>query len=132
MKIECPKCFKENSLNLEAKVNCGHCKEEITGYTYKKPLISATTALIIGAGGFFAVDNYVLSNDRYPISAEYELIELCTSSYQKPMKSRSFSEKKSVCICALEETMKDISYSDLNDEESNFIGVFETKASECR
>ncbi len=132
MKIECPKCFKENKLNLEAKVNCGHCKEEITGYTYKRPLISATTALIIGAGGFFAIDNYVLSKDRYPISAEYELIELCVSSYQKPMKSRNFSEKQSVCICALEETMKDISYSDINDEESNFIEVFDRKASECR
>lgn len=132
MKIECPKCFKENNLNLEAKVNCGHCKEEITGYTYKKPLISATTALIIGAGGFFAVDNYLLSNDRYPISTEYELIELCVSSYQKPMKSRNFSEKQSVCICALEETMKEISYSDINDKESNFIEVFDRKASECR
>tara|TARA_B100000446_G_scaffold184189_2_gene205715 strand:- start:3266 stop:3664 length:399 start_codon:yes stop_codon:yes gene_type:complete len=132
MKIECPKCFKENNLNLEAKVNCGHCKEEITGYTYKKPLISATTALMIGAGGFYAVDQVVLADDRYPVTTEYSIIDSCLNNYREPIAYRIYDEKREVCICTLEKTMEEFSYNDFKEGQEAFIKVFEGKVKECR
>lgn len=133
MKIECPKCFKENNLNLEAKVNCGHCKEEITGYTYtyKKPLISATTALIIGAGGFYAADRFVLADDRYPMTIEYSIINSCLNNDRKPVAYRIYDKKREVCICTLEKMMEDVSYNDFKESQDAFFKAFEGKVKEC-
>lgn len=132
MKIECPKCFKENNLNLEAKVNCGHCKEDITGYTYKKPLMSAATALIIGAGGFYAADHFVLADDRYPVTTEYSIIDSCLNNYRGPVAYRIYDEKREVCICTLEKMMEDVSYKDFREDQGKFIKLFESKVKECR
>ncbi len=132
MDLVCPKCFQDTDLEVQSGVVCKHCNEDISGFKFRKPIISSTTAFIFGVGGFFAFDNYVLSEDRYPVAIEYEIIELCTSSYKKPMKIKNFKEKKSACICALEETMKIISYSDINKDESEFMKEFEKNASECR
>lgn len=131
MRIECPKCFKENELNLEAKVICGHCKEEISGYTYRKPLISATTALFIGVGGFYTADK-LLEERRYPITEEYAIVESCVSSYRKPLRSSQYNKKRSICICALDKTQDDFSISDLRDNEEEFLAAFEKNANECK
>lgn len=132
MKIECPKCFKKNNLNLEAKVNCGHCKEEITGYTYKKPIISATTALVIGVGGFYVTDRYVLPEDRYPVAVEYSLIDSCVSSSRGPMRYRHYERKQDVCFCSLEETMKDVSFRDYKKNENEFLETFAANVKKCK
>lgn len=131
MNIECPKCFKNNNLNLEAKVNCGHCKEEISGYTYKKPIISATTALMIGVGGFYVTDKYVLAEDRYPVEIEYSLIDSCVSSSREPMRYRYYEWKQDICFCSLEETMKEVSYRDYKKNEHEFLAKFEGNVKKC-
>jgi hypothetical protein len=131
MRIECPKCFKTNNLNLEAKINCGHCKEEISGYTYKKPLISAATALIIGAGGFYAADRYVLADDRYPVLHEYSIVDSCLSNHREPISYSIYGNKRKVCICTLEETMKEVSYNDFKKDQTHFFRAFEKNVKNC-
>lgn len=131
MRIECPKCFKENKLNLEAKVICGHCKEVISGYSYRKPLISATTALFIGAGGFYTAEK-LLEDRRYPILEEYGIVESCVSSYSKLLSASQFKNKRAICICALDRTQDDFSVSDFRKYEREFLAKFEENAKQCK
>lgn len=131
MKIECPKCFKENNLNLEAKVTCGHCKEEISGYTYRKPLVSAATALFVGAGGFYAADKF-FEERRYPITEEYAIVEACVSSDRKPLSVPKYLKKRLVCVCALDKTQDDYSAGSFLDDRKGFLAAFERNAMECK
>lgn len=131
MKIECPSCLKENNLNLEAKVNCGHCKKEISGYTYKKPLLSATTALMIGAGGFYATDKLVLSDDRYPIEIEYALIDTCVNAFDRAVSYRNYEKQQEICVCALETTISSISYKDYMENEPAFLSKLAKNKAPC-
>jgi hypothetical protein len=130
MKIECPKCFKENDLHLEAKVKCGNCKEELTGHTFKKPIMSGGAILAIGlVGGQFA--EYAFFDNRYPMVVEYSIIEACTSSYQEPVSRTIYGNRKKVCLCAMEDTMNEISYIRYKVEKKGFLSAFEKNADEC-
>jgi hypothetical protein len=130
MKIECPKCLKENDLHLEAKVKCGNCQEELTGKTFKKPIFSGGAILAIGiVGGQFA--EYAVFDNRYPMAVEYSIIEACSSSYQEPVSRRIYGDRKKVCLCAMEDTMNEISYIRYKVEKKGFLSAFEKNANEC-
>ena len=130
MKIECPNCQKENNLKLEAKVKCGSCGEELTGSTYKKPIISGMALLTIGVIGGQFVD-YAVTDNRYPLKTEYSLIESCANSYEKPVKRRIYSNKKEICLCAMEDTMNEISYIRYKVDKDDFLLAFEKNADNC-
>ena len=65
------------------------------------------------AGGVYIDEK--IETDRYPMSIEHSLIENCISSYQKPLNKLDIRKKKEVCICALEDTIDDVSYSEYKD-----------------
>ena len=112
-------------------MTCGHCKAELSGHSYKKPLLSVTTALIVGAGGFYATDKFVLSEDRYPLKTEYAILSSCANSFDKPISRSSYNKKNDVCICALEKTMDEFSYSDLKSDEKGFLEKFRLNSETC-
>jgi hypothetical protein len=130
VKIECPNCFKENDLHLEAKVKCGNCQEELSGNTFKKPIMSGGAILAIGLfGGQFA--EYAIFDNRYPMSVEYSIIDACTSSYEKPVSRVIYGSRKDVCLCAMEDTMNEISYVRYKIDKKGFLSAFEENASAC-
>jgi hypothetical protein len=130
MQIECPKCFKENDLD-GAPVTCTHCKEDISNYKFKSPILSATTALVLGVGGFYAADKYVLPDDRYPLAVEYSIIDSCLSNDRRPIAYQIYDRKRNICICTLEETLKDVSYRNYRKDQANFITQFERNVRKC-
>jgi hypothetical protein len=131
MFIECPKCFKYNDLKLKENVKCGHCQEELSGHKYKKRVISVTTALMIGVGGSYATNKYLFTENRYPLAVEYSIIESCVNSHKKPLAYSVYGKKREICLCALEETIDDVSYKKFSKDETSFLITFEKKAKQC-
>ncbi|SDK62720.1 hypothetical protein SAMN05216212_2786 [Microbulbifer yueqingensis] len=131
IKLECPKCFKDSELSVSAGVTCGHCKEDISEYHYKRPLISGATALILGAGGFFAVDKYIIDETRYPLEIEYAIIDSCISGSDLPLRRSSYERKQEICLCSMRETMSDISYDDYKSKPMQFFIQFKQNSASC-
>ena len=133
IKITCGNCSKDNTVKLSNELNCKHCEEEITGKKYiKKPwiLIPTTIAVLSGIAGGVYIDEKI-EMDRYPISVEHSLLENCISSYEKPLRNSHIRKKKEVCVCALENTIKEVSYGKYENSKNMFTRVFELKAKEC-
>lgn len=134
MKIQCPSCSADNEIEFGDNIICGECKKTLAGHYYKKfkkPFISATTALFIGAFGTYKADQIFFEDQRYPVNVEYELVDSCVNSSRTLMSSRRHAEKTQVCICALEKTMEAISYQDLKKSESEFVTRFRNSIASC-
>ena len=134
MHIECPSCQLENKIEYAENISCSACKESFSGHTYKrfkKPLISATTALIIGIYGTYKIDDTYFDEQRYPVNIEYELIDNCVNSSSRVLRNSQYITKKEVCSCALEQTMIKINYSELKKNESNFLTRFKNNIRKC-
>lgn len=135
MHIECPSCSTENEIEYGEKIVCGECKESFSGHTYKrfkKPIISATTALIIGSYGTYKIDKLLIEESRYPVNIEYELIDSCVNSSRSSLSYARYTEKKSICSCALEKTMERIKYRKFEESEKEFLSRFRESIAICK
>ena len=135
MQIDCPKCSKTNTLNLDKKVVCGDCKEELAGYKYRKysnSIIATTSAVIFGFVGARTIDRHFLEDNRYPLAVEYSLVEACVSNYKKPVSYSVIEGKREICVCALQQTMEEISYNTYKKETNNFLIAFGNNAIQCK
>jgi hypothetical protein len=132
--ISCPNCNEENSVKLSSEIKCKNCEESLTGIKYaklKKPLIGTFTALMIGGfGGHKAIEYF--DTDRYPMSVEHSILENCISSYDEPLRSSYIRNKKEVCVCAFQKTLKEYDYKEFKKNQYGFLNTFETKSRECR
>ncbi len=125
MQIECPKCFKANYLFEGAKIACRHCQEDMSGHQYKvASFISATTALVLGLGGGYVAEKHLLGKHIYPVAVSYAIIESCVNTFQTPMNEEGYRYKRNLCICAFENTAKNISYSDYQKNSKPFRDAF--------
>ncbi|MFT6655606.1 MAG: hypothetical protein ACJAWI_002380 [Marinomonas primoryensis] len=133
MQIECPACKKANEIQYGVNIKCGVCKEKLSGHFYKcfkKPLISTSVAVCIAAFGGYQVEK-AISDDRYPMAIEYELINICSSEQLYSLPHKSAKEKTSLCVCALEKTVDDIVYSDFKENEKQFVSRFKSNIVAC-
>jgi hypothetical protein len=131
MHIECPSCKADNKIEFGENILCSKCKKSFAGHYYKKfkkPLISATTALIIGAYGAVKIDGHFFEENRYPAVIEYALIDQCISSYDAPISYGTLSNKRDTCISALEKTQEVFSYSEFKEDQRKFMVSFRQKA----
>lgn len=134
MHIECPSCKTENKIDYADKILCSSCKVSFAGHTYKKfkkPFISATTALIIGVYGTYKVDDLYFDKSRYPVAVEYELIDTCVNSSSRVLNKAQYIKKKKTCFCALANTMDKVSYKEMRESESKFITHFKNNINQC-
>ena len=134
MQIECPHCSAINNISKDTKINCGSCKEEVSGYKYKKSgraIVTTFSAIVIGTLGYSGIKDYIFSDSRYPVLTEYSIIDACLNSHEKPLQGYLYSSKRKVCSCSLRKTMDDISYKEFDSSTKHFIRTFEKNAEEC-
>lgn len=134
MQVECPSCKTDNKIEYAENIICTNCKGSFTGHAfkkYKKPLISSTTALIIGVYGTFKIDNTFFEEKRLPIPIEYELIDSCVNSSSRALRSSKYISKKETCMCALEQTLLKIDYKEMKKNESLFMTRFNNNIRVC-
>ena len=127
MQIECPSCSTDNQIEFGKNIICNNCKESFAGHSYKrfkKPFISATAALFIGAFGTYKADQIFFEDQRYPLNVEYELVDSCVNASRTLKSSYSQADKVQLCICGLEKTMKVISYKEKKKSEPEFMTHF--------
>lgn len=135
MLIKCPDCSKPNDLNLDTQVKCGHCKEPLTGYTYgkiKKSMGAVVVAFGVGVIGTKELVNYKGHMDRYSITDEYAIIEMCLNSSQQPLANYQYAGKRDDCICALGTVQKSSKVADFNKNTNKYLAAFESAARQCK
>lgn len=133
MQIECPACQEANQIEYAENIKCGKCEKTLANHYYKrfkKPIISTTFAVCIAALGGYKVEK-AISDDRYPMATEYELISACSSGQFYALSRKTAKEKASLCVCALEKTVDDISYSDIKGNEQQFVTRFKANIAAC-
>lgn len=133
MQITCQNCEKLNNINLERKVNCGSCHQEIVTYKEGKFNFTGTTlttALLVAVGGGYVFNEYI-EDKRYPIEAEYALIESCSTYDRVSLSKVQFEEKRNLCICALEKTEDNILYKDIDENTEDFITELKNNIKIC-
>jgi len=123
-------CGDKAEVGATVKFHCKTCANVIDKFIIKKPLKAAGLAAILAYGGSQFVD-YAITDNRYPLDVEYSVLEACTSSYKKPLSYSSYGSKKKICLCALEDTMNEISYIRYKINEKGFLKAFESNAKSC-
>lgn len=134
MQVECPSCQTDNKIEYAENIVCSSCKESFNGHVFKKfkkPLISASTALIIGIYGTYKIDDTFFEEKRLPIQIEYELIDSCVNSSNRALRSSRYISKKESCMCALEQTLLKIDYKEMKKNESLFMTRFNSNIRVC-
>lgn len=136
MNVVCPHCDVVNKIEHGNNIHCCDCKKNFSGNTYrklKKPLMSATAALIIGAFGGYKVDQHISDNSRYPLLVEYEVINSCAYGSRVAVGAKAQVEKTKACLCALDKTMQQVSYKNIEAKgESEFQTRFKENIISCR
>jgi hypothetical protein len=112
LELSCPKCDKDNTVNLSAQLNCKHCGEILTEKKYtKKPFLGMSTkksiilGIIIGVMGISA--SYILlKKERYSTREEFSILNNCITQ-NKNLFGRSLNDKQTICIDAYNQTLED-------------------------
>ena len=130
MKETCS-CGDKAEVSATVEFQCKSCENVIEKFTVKKPLKAAGLAAILAYGGSQFID-YAITDNRYPLVVEYAVLEACSSSYEEPLSYSSYGSKKKLCLCALEDTMNEISYIRYKINEESFLKAFEQNAKSCK
>lgn len=123
-------CGDKAEIEATVKFHCKNCSTHIENFTIKKPLKAAGLAAILAYGGSQFID-YAITDNRYPLSVESEILNACTNSYQEPVSFRVHGKRRDVCLCALEDTMNEISYIRYKVNEKAFLKAFNSRAKAC-
>ncbi|MGO2181315.1 MAG: hypothetical protein ACTH36_03150 [Pseudoalteromonas nigrifaciens] len=124
-------CGEKAEIGATVKFHCKTWASVIEKFTVKKPLKAAGLAAILAYGGSQFVD-YAITDNRYPLDVEYAVLEACASSHKQPLSYSSYGSKKKLCLCALEDTMNEISYIRYKINEKGFLKAFESNAKSCK
>ena len=134
LNIVCPACTEENALEYGSHISCNKCEKTFAGHTYKKlkkPLLSVKAALFIGAVGAYKLDKEFLEPKRYSTGAIVEIVSFCTNS-DTIFRKASQRVSAHACICALDETMKEVPEAELSSNAKLFKSTFISNLQQCR
>lgn len=112
LELSCPKCDKDNIVNLSTQLSCKHCGEILTEQKYiKKPLLSISTIKSIVLGIIIGVISisiaYILfKKDRYSTREEFTILTNCVMQ-NKNLFGRSSNDRQNICIDAYNQTLED-------------------------
>ncbi|QKF66539.1 hypothetical protein AVENP_0983 [Arcobacter venerupis] len=103
--------------------------------TNKRKVTSILMALTLGSvSGHYIddiVEKYNLQTNRYPMEIEHEILSGCIGIYNESIPIDIYIKKTKICICALEETEVNYSYTSFINDNNNFFNIFELKKREC-
>jgi trehalose-6-phosphate synthase len=133
--VLCPSCSTENNINVGHEIVCGKCKASLSGFVYRKykePLLTAISALVIGAYGSYEIEHAYFDDARYPIRIEYAIIDSCVTADRTNLSTDQLRSKKQICLCAFEKTSKKISYAEFEGNVKAFSDTFRKNANSCK
>ncbi|HCM0830565.1 hypothetical protein HJ170_22540 [Vibrio parahaemolyticus] len=132
MKIVCPSCSHSNELEYSEHIKCTECEKSFKGTkfissSFLGDLLGWGVLIGVGAGGY-----YIGAEDRYPVSVEYAIVDTCITGSSSRITATQLSKKRSICSCALERTMNDVSYDEYSNDKNVFKKAFLSNVKECQ
>lgn len=124
-------CGENADIGSTVKFECKNCSTLIEEFKIRKPLKAAGIVAILAYGGSQFID-YAITDNRYPLAVEYSVLEACSGSYSRSMSSLTLASSKRRCLCALEDTMNEISYIRFKVNETAFISSFKENIKSCK
>lgn len=126
MKLICPHCNTKQKADYSEYIHCEKCANDFGGFTFqarKRLKKAAGTAVLIGAvaAGTHYADEQLY---RYPTSFEYNVIAQCANASINNFTSRQIEYRIRQCTCALEQTMRKVSYENLVTTPDDFTRLF--------
>lgn len=122
MNVICPHCETLNKISSKNSIICGKCDKHFPDDIYAKrswfrkhPKKTIGSLMIVGAVIGYEVEDR-LDENRYPLQLEYQIIANCANNQTV--------NRANACICALERTMKNLTYPQINDSPSEFRRIF--------
>lgn len=133
MKIKCPACDKNSKIEYAEHINCSHCGSSFKGFSFRKFKVPISVAIASGLIGFAANERIetLWEDQRYPLEVEYELVNLCVNQSQSIMSNTWYTNKTKICICAVEQTMNDMTLKELEENESRFVTRLRSNIRSC-
>ncbi len=131
MKIECPACAHKQDVSPTV---CSSCSRSFAGHLfrkYRKPLMSATTALIVGGYGGYKVTDLLHDEVRYPLREEYAIVEACINASSRPLSPVAYERQRDICLCAFEGASRDIAYERMEKEPHAFVASLRVNVARC-
>lgn len=122
--IECPHCKKDSTVELR-DANCPKCEKSIAGIRFKKAAFSVLMSGILVSTGLFGYRQYEKNLHRYPVSTEFAIIDQCVSGSGGRLYKDDLQNKLQICLYSLEQTQKNISYSDFKESSASFMNEFQ-------
>ncbi|MGR5149985.1 hypothetical protein ACQKP8_25995 [Photobacterium alginatilyticum] len=122
---------EERNVKVKVTTYCSECSSIIEKFTIQKPLKALGLSLLVAYGGSNFID-YAISDNRYPLKVETEIFDSCLNSYERPLRHSNYRNKKSICLCALQDTMNEISFTRYSVDEEGFLNAFSKNANGCK
>lgn len=85
--------------------------------------------LTAGAGGYVLA--VATDDDRYPVRVEYQIAHACIDGAERRLPREDYVAKREVCLCALEKTMPQVSYREVEKANPKFAEVFRKETNAC-
>lgn len=123
-------CREDTELEASVLLVCRKCDTASKKINFKKPMKVALITTVIGYSGSQLV-TYAITDNRYPLEVEYKVIDACINSSRKPLSYEEFGLKEKSCVCAMEDTMNEISYLRYKLDNKGFLSAFSKNAKSC-
>lgn len=123
-------CGETADTHASLKVYCSTCSNVLLRKIYKRPFKSAFIGIVLSYGGLNFVE-YAITDNRYPLKTEFAILNACMSPNQMPVARGVYGERQEMCLCALEDTMNEISHIRYLVNKNGFLDAFEANASKC-
>lgn len=124
-------CGESSKPAAEVKLYCDSCDKPGKIFSIKDPTKVALITAVIFAGAVKFTD-YAITDNRYPVDVEYTLMAKCVGASQGIVTKGEFSRIEERCLCAIEDTMNEISYTRFIVQESAFVDAMWRNKKSCR
>lgn len=134
MIIECPHCRHDNEIEYAEHIRCKKCEKDYKGYKFSKRKWIATGTLVVGVvfGVHTGKDHLLHDNAaRYPLDVEYAFLDSCVNGSNNLLSTSRYQDKRKVCLCAMKETQKQLSYLEAQKNIDNFKATLRLNALNC-
>ncbi len=131
LKLKCPSCDLENSINIDKNIVCYNCKEKLFKSKNSFIKFAKETIIISGISGiiFFTYKIGHQNENRYTIKEEYAFLNECINSGSNLNTKKKINFNFEICVCTLSKIeKKKYTFEKLNNNTNIFSKYFD----ECK
>ena len=128
--ISCACANNDKNYVADITIYCENCSSILFKEVIKHPYKIAALLFILTYGVSQFID-YAITDNRYPLDIEYALLDACTNSNSELSSKFEYVSKRNICLCALEDTMNEVSYVLYEIDENSFFHAFKKYIEKC-